>query len=127
MKTLTIKDETTAGQILNEISLKFESEYISVKELIEARIQAEVVRYEKDLGSYIRGLVLPNDMERRLNNKNKTRIDPEKQLYVALEAFQKNGFFILVDDEQIDELDQKFLVDESTHISFVKLTPLVGG
>ncbi len=127
MKTLTIKDETAAGQILNEIALQFESEYITVKELIEARIQAEVVRYEKDLGSYIKGLVLPTDLEKRLNKKNKTRIDPEKQVYVALEAFQKNGFFILVDDEQIEELDQRFLIDESTQISFVKLTPLVGG
>jgi len=127
MKTLTIKDETTSGQILNEIFLKFESEYITVKELIEARIQAEVLRYEKDLGSYIKGLVRPTDIEKRINKKNRTRIDPEKQLYIALEAFQKNGFFILVDDEQIEELNQKFLVDESSQISFVKLTPLVGG
>lgn len=127
MKTLTIKDETAAGQILHELSLRFDSEYITVKELIEARIQAEVVRYEKDMGSYIRGLVLPTDIEKRLNKKNTSRIDPEKQLYVALEAFKRNGFFILVDDEQIEELDQKFLVDESTQISFVKLTPLVGG
>lgn len=127
MKTLTIKDETAAGQILHELSLRFDSEYITVKELIEARIQAEVVRYEKDMSSYIRGLVLPTDIEKRLNKKNTSRIDPEKQLYVALEAFKRNGFFILVDDEQIEELDQKFLVDESTQISFVKLTPLVGG
>jgi len=127
MKTLIIKDETATGKILNEILLQFESEYITVKELIEARIEAEILRYEKDLNSYINGLVLPTDIERRLNKKNKTRIDPEKQLYVALEAFQNNGFFILVGNEQIEKLDQQFLVDESTQISFVKLTPLVGG
>ena len=49
------------------------------------------------------------------------------QTYVAMEAFKNNGFFILIDDEQVDDLTQKFLVDESTTVSFVKLTPLVGG
>lgn len=39
---LTIQDETTAGQILNEITLRFEAKYITVKELIEARIESEI-------------------------------------------------------------------------------------
>ena len=60
-------------------------------------------------------------------NKKTQKIDPEKQLYVALQGFQKNGFFILVDDEQVETLEQKFLVDESTLVTFIKLTPLVGG
>ena len=127
MKTLTITDESTAGKILQKISLEFEAEYISVKELIEARIKAEIDRYEQDAQSYRNGLVLPSDMEKRLNNKNRPEIDLEKQLYVALEAFQRNGFFILIDDEQAESLDEKFLVDESTQVSFIKLTPLVGG
>ena len=55
------------------------------------------------------------------------KVDEEKQIYVALEAFQKNGFFILIDDEQVETLEQKVLVNESTAVSFIKLTPLVGG
>ena len=129
MSTLTITDETAAGKILNKIALEFETEYISVKELIEARIKLEITRYERDVDSYKKGLVLPTNLEKRLNQKQKERpkIDLEKQLLIALDAFQKNGYFILVDDEQVDELEQKFLVDESTQVTFIKLTPLVGG
>lgn len=127
MKSIIIKDESASGKILHEIELKFETEYISVKELISARITEEVENYQNNIASYKRGLVLPTDLERRLNKKHPPKIDIEKQIYVALNAFMNNGFFILVDDEQVDELDQKFLIDESTHVSFVKLTPLIGG
>ena len=127
MNNLTIKDETTAGQILNEITLRFENEYITVKELIEARIKSEIEHYENNIKSYKNGLVRPNDLEKRLNNKKRKVIDLEKQLYIAFEAFQKNGFFIIVDDEQVENLEDRFLVDETTHVSFIKLTQLVGG
>tara|TARA_R110002124_G_scaffold287021_3_gene469796 strand:+ start:19895 stop:20278 length:384 start_codon:yes stop_codon:yes gene_type:complete len=127
MNTLKVTDESAAGHILHEISLQFESEYITVLELIEARINSEIQRYEQDVNNYQKGLVLPHDMEKRLNRKKVIKLDREKQLYVALEAFRNNGFFILVDDEQVDSLEQRFLVDESTHVSFIKLTPMVGG
>ena len=127
MNILTIKDETAAGRVLHQILLEFENEYISVKQLIEARIRAEIKRYEKNIDSYKKGLVLPTNLEKRLNNKKTPKIDVEKQLYIALEAFQNNGFFILVDDEQVEELDEKFLINETTQVSFIKLTPLVGG
>ena len=128
MNTLIIKDEAISGKLLHEISLKFENQYITVKELIAKRIEKEVERYQNDLKSYTTNcLVLPNDLEKRLKNKSPKRVDIEKQVYVALEAFKNNGFFILIDDEQVDRLDQKFLIDEQTHVSFIKLTPLVGG
>jgi len=126
MHTLQIKDESTSGEILNELLLQFESEYITVEQLIKARIDAEIKRYEKDAEGYRKGLVQSGHLEKRLNKPNK-QIDAEKQLYVALKSFKENGFFILVDDEQVDELQQKFFVDESTVVSFIKLTPLIGG
>lgn len=128
MNILIIKDEAISGKVLHEISIKFENEYITVKELIAKRIEKEVERYQNDLSSYTtKGLVLPTDLEKRLYKKSSRSIDVEKQIYVALEAFKNNGFFILIDDEQVDQLEQKFLVDKSTHVSFIKLTPLVGG
>ena len=128
MNTLVIKDEAVSGKVLNEISLKFENEYITVKELIAKRIENEVERYQHDLSNYrIKGLVLPTDLETRLNRKDSIKIDVEKQVYIALDAFKNNGFFILIDDEQVEHLEEKFLVDETTNVSFVKLTPLIGG
>lgn len=128
MKTLTIKDENLAGKILHEISLQFEREYVTVKELIEERIRKEVDKYMNEVAEYRHGLVQPGATERRMNGSKKERkIDLEQQILVALDAFQKNGFFILIDNEQAEDLEQQFLIQETTHVSFVKLTPLVGG
>ena len=127
MNTLTISDESATGQILQELPVQFKSEYITVRELIEARIAEEIKKYESSGVNYKSGLVQPTNLELRLNNKKATKIDLEKQLYVALDAFNKNGFFILINNEQVESLEQKFLVDESTRVSFIKLTPLVGG
>ncbi len=72
----------------------------------------------------------PTEAEKTLNGfkvKNRPSIDAEKQVYIALNAFQKNGFFMLVDDKQIEELDQRISLLHDSKISFVKLTPLVGG
>jgi len=44
-----------------------------------------------------------------------------------LDAFQKNSFFVLVDDYQVADLQEEMLVSKDTKVSFVQLTPLVGG
>ena len=112
---------------MNEIALKFSSEYITVKELIAARIKEEVSLYESKNASVGSGLVTPTNIEQRLNQKKVPKIDVEKQIYVALDAFENNGFFILIDNEQVEKLDEKFLIDGTSNVSFIKLTPLVGG
>ena len=67
-------------------------------------------------------------MEKLLNNKpERKKVDAEKQLTIALEAFEGNGFFILVNNKQLESLDDQVTVTADSSISFVKLTPLVGG
>jgi hypothetical protein len=127
MNTITIQDESAAGDILNEITLKFNEEYITISELIKARIELEITRYENNVESYKNGLVTPGKLESKLNNKKTKSIDTEKQLYIALDAFNTNGFILIVDDLQVENINQKVLVDKSTTVSFIKLTPLVGG
>lgn len=127
---LTIKDETFAGKILQEIALEFSSENVSVKEIITQRVLQEVENYNQKLPNHFNGLIEPTDAEKTLNGyklKPKKLIDGEKQVYVALDAFQKNGFFVLVDNLQVENLDQIVQLKQSTAISFIKLTPLVGG
>lgn len=127
MKTISIKDASATGKILNEITLKFQEEYISIKELIASRIKRELELYQNRAMNFRNGLVVPSDLESRLNNRIPPKIDINEQIKIATEAFEKNGFFILVDDEQVEDLDQKFHIDDSTEIAFIKLTPLVGG
>jgi len=128
--TLSLRDENFSGNVLNEVLVNFQSENVSVKDIIEARVQAEVNAYNKRLPEYYHGLIEPTDAEKTLNGyklRTKKPIDGEKQVYVALDAFQKNGFFVLVDNQQCASLEQTVLLRQDTQISFVKLTPLVGG
>lgn len=127
MNSISIKDETASGKVLHEIALQFENEYITARELITERIAQEIKNYNKKISKFEHVLVKPSDLELKLNRKVPVEIDVEKQVFIALDAFQKNGFFILVDDEQVVELDQKFLIDTTTNVTFFKLTPLVGG
>jgi hypothetical protein len=127
---LIVKDETFAGKILREISLEFKSEMVSVREIITERVLQEVEIYNHKLPEYFNGLIEPTEAEKTLNGyklKPKKLIDGEKQVYTALDAFQKNGFFMLVDSIQAESLEQMLELKPNTQISFIKLTPLVGG
>jgi len=128
--TITIKDETFAGKVLHELNLEFAAETVTVKDIITERVLKEVEQYNNKLPEYFKGLIQPSAAEKTLNGyklKNRKKIDGEKQVYTALDAFQKNGFFVLVDDEQITNLNEAIELPSERKISFVKLTPLVGG
>jgi hypothetical protein len=130
MTTLTINDESALGTVLNQFTMNIKFDTIKVKELIEARVYHEVEEYNDRLPEVFNGLVQPSYAEKVLNGfklKEKRKIDPEKQLYIALDAFQKNGYFILIDNRQAEDLEEEVLVSASTTVSFVKLTALVGG
>jgi|SRR6185503_4531838 len=128
--TLTINDETTSGLKTNSFTLDWLTERMTVRELIRARIYQEVQDYNSKQPEYFRGLVEPTQAERTLNGyklKARRQIDWQEQYNRALEAFERNGFFILVGDKQAETLDEEFEVKVDTEVSFVRLMPLVGG
>jgi hypothetical protein len=128
--TLTITDETAGGKVTNEVNISFENELSTVQEIIRARVFAEVEAYDTKLPEYYRGLIQPGETEQTLNGykmKKRRRVDAEQQYLTALDAFQKNGFFLLIDNIQAESLEQMVLINQNTSISFIKLTPLVGG
>ncbi len=130
MFTLTITDETFTGKILNTISLNFEKELVTIEQIITQRVTKEVEDYNANLSEYFNGLIVPTDAEKSLNGykiKDRKAIDAERQVYIALDAFQKNGFFVLVDNRQAETLKDEVLLNAQTQVSFIKLTPLVGG
>jgi hypothetical protein len=131
--TVMIRDETTTGDTVHEFPLEFPTERITVRDLIRERVYQEVSEYNfrsRREGGVFRGLVQPTDAERTLNGFKVPKgrdIDWEAQFARAIDAFGRNGFFILVDDRQAEALDEAILIGSSTQVSFVKLTPLVGG
>jgi hypothetical protein len=54
-------------------------------------------------------------------------VDWQKQFEVACEAFCRGGFLVLVDEGQKTELDEEITLVPGTEVTFLRLTPLVGG
>ena len=130
MPTLTIFDETTAGERRPGISLDLLTDRITVRELIRKRVYEEVQEFNLRQPEVFRGLVQPTEAERVLNGfklKKARKIDWEKQAEKAEQAFLKRGFLILVDDHQVDSLDEEIEIGLKTEVSFLRLVPLVGG
>jgi hypothetical protein len=128
--TLTIHDETSSGQKTHSFTLECLTERMTVRELIRARIYQEVQDYNAREPEYFRGLVEPTQAERTLNGyrlRERRKLDWQEQFQRATEAFERNGFFVLVGHRQAERLDEEFEVKVDTEVSFVKLVPLVGG
>jgi hypothetical protein len=133
--TLTVRDETATGDVCQEIPLQFPTERITVRELIRERVYQEVQDFNrKSQEQVFRGLVQPTDAERVLNGnrtefrlKQHREIQWKSQFEKALEAFDQNGFLLLIDDQQAENIDQEFTIGHGTQVSFVRLTMLVGG
>ena len=131
--TVLIRDETASGEPVHEFPLEFASEHITVRDLIRERVYQEVSEYNfrsRREGGLFHGLVQPTDAERTLNGFKVPKgrdIDWEAQFARAIDAFGRNGFFILVNDRQAEALDEPIVIGPRTYVSFVKLTPLVGG
>ncbi len=129
-RTLIVYDETSSGEKTSRLTLDCLTETLTVRELIRARIYQEVQDYNLNEPDYFHGLVEPSEAEKMLNGNRlpkRRKIDWEQQFALALEAFERNGFFVLVGDRQAESLDETFSVQVETEVSFVKLMPLVGG
>ena len=128
--TITIHDETSSGQKTHSFTLECLTERMTVRELIRARIYQEVQDYNTRDPEYFRGLVEPTQAERTLNGyrlRERRKLDWQEQFQRAVEAFERNGFFVLVGDRQIESLDEEIALKVDTEVSFVKLVALVGG
>jgi len=131
---LTVRDETASGAVTHELMLEGLAESVTVRELIRSRVYQEVqdynLRQRRQADAAFNGLVTPTDAERTLNGirlRKPREIDWKQQFEKACEAFERNGFFILIDDRQAEHLDEQITLRHDTGVSFVKLVPLVGG
>ena len=130
MLTITIRDETLTGQSIAEHPLDLLTEHVTVRELIRSRVYQEVQDYNRSQPETFRGLIQPTDAEQTLNGyrvRGHRQIDWKAQFDKACDAFERNGFFVLVNDRQPDSLDEELTIDPTKTVTFVKLVPLVGG
>jgi hypothetical protein len=137
--------------------LELPVERMTARDLIRCRIEADVAihnaveraRFDGETAAYDgagRGapnewLVTPGAVERALNGprdaygprpgvKSPERmalIESQPLIAVALEAFARNGFFMIFDGRQIVDLDEVLTVEHDSTLTFLRLVPLVGG
>jgi hypothetical protein len=128
--TLTIRDATLSGETLNEWSLDFLSERITLKELIRGRVYQEVQDHNLRRPPRFQGLIQPADDERALNGPKPARapqIDWRRQFQRALEAFGKKQILVFVNDRHLEDLEEEIEIKPGTEVSFLRLTMLTGG
>ena len=127
---IIVKDETIGGEIKNAFTMETEAKTATVKELIKLRIYEEVNKHNQTTPEFFNSLIQPTQAEMTLNGykmKKNQKIDPEKQYYLALDAFIKNGYFLIINDKQVESLEQEIVIENDLELQFIKLTPLVGG
>ncbi len=128
MVSLYAFDEQTSGERSRSAPLTFPNSTLSVRELIESRVEQEVnhrpslIRPSDGL-NFLPQLATPQTDETHppINDSIETLKE------IALKSFTTNGFFLLVDDVQLTELEQQVTLNDGSHIIFLKLVPLTGG
>ena len=127
---IKLLDKTTDGKLYRETELRLVSNRSTLREILAQRIRQEVDKHNGSDRKLFSGLVQPSDTEEKLNGfklRKPREVSYEKQLELAIEAFGNNGFFVLLDDRQIEDLDTPVTLREDSRLSFVKLVPLIGG
>lgn len=124
-------DQAPGSPMIEGPKLTFEVGQITARQIIRARVMAEVGRYNSaDVPRAYNALVTPAPHEQQLNGPHRERrrpLDVEAQIAVAVEAVVKRRVIILFNGAQVDDLDAPLLVTPVSEARFLKLVPLVGG
>jgi hypothetical protein len=128
--SVTIRDQ--AGVRGDPVAMRLEgvSERTTLRDLIVTRVRDEVARYNADKSDVFRGLVQPEDTTATALGyvmPSRRTVDWERQAERAVESFRTNGFFVLVDDVQVTELDDELSLTPESDIRFIRLVQLIGG
>jgi hypothetical protein len=131
--TVTINDESGSGRVTGTLTLSGIDERVTLRDLVRTRVREEVARFNSEEGgggNIFAGLVMPEGAEpTREGFRMTTRrtIDWNQQADRAIRAFTKNGFFVLVGDRQVTDLDEELHLTADSDIRFIRLVQLVGG
>lgn len=117
---VSVVDETTAGERRTAWCMEIFEERLTLRELIRRRVFQEVAEHNARQGNAgdggeFRGLVLPSKAG---------RVDAQAQYERAVEAFDRNGFVVLVGDRQVEELDELVCLRQRTGLA--RRTPPAG-
>lgn len=110
--------------------LPFSCSIVTARELIAERVRAECDKRLPDgMTSRLLRLDTLNETEKASFQAqlDATSDSVDLQIGRAHEAFKTNGYLLLVDKTQVEDLDEDIHLGSGSVVTFVQLTPLVGG
>ena len=126
MATISIVDAALSGE-RHVWSFDTGDERVPLREIIRWRVREEVAARRLKLSGV---LPQPSPIERTLNGPRAPKaptIDLEAEYTRALDAVAAHQVVVLVNDTQVDDLDALIATEAGCEVTFLRLTPLVGG
>ena len=133
MGQIIIKDETLFGEVTQQQRISMANASFTLRDIIVRRVEEEVERRNSSVADRYQFLIDLAPAERRLNRnvsskiRQRTMLDSAVPIAKAIAAFEANAFFVLVGNRQVDDLEEVIPAAANLEVSFIKLTPLIGG
>jgi hypothetical protein len=131
---LHVYDETPGSKRTLAGTVTLNSQRVKAREVVRRRVEEEVKEYNRWKEGLFQGLVQPENSKRVVNGEmvhyeleEGRAIDLQRQLSVAMEAFDAHGFNLLFDDHEVGGPDEEVVLTGNNTATFVKVVPLIGG
>ncbi len=130
---------------LDTVLLDLLDERITVAELIRRTVEEQVhdllikrkMDAEEARGALDRQYMTPQEVLEQAQKgavrfpskrvKQVPQIDAQAEVKKALGAFKAGAYFVMIDGRQVERLDEEITFAPGTKVTFLRLTPLVGG
>ena len=124
-------DQMPGARTVEGPRLTFRVGQVTAREIVCARVRAEVERHNSNLQPKNNLASLPHGPEEQVlnapRNPHPRPLDAEAQIEVALAEIGRGRVVILFNGEQVSDLDAPLLVTPVSEARFIRLVPLVGG
>jgi hypothetical protein len=127
LKTL---DQVPGLGTVERSPLSFQTREVSARDIVRARVAAEVQRHNSAEGPGPFDWFTPSGPERTLNGARRDRrrpLDTDCQIEVAFEAIRKRRVILLFNGVQVEDIDQPLLLTPVSEARFLRIVPLAGG
>lgn len=128
MATVEMQDISPGGHVLSHATVDGLPGRTRLRDVLAARIDAEVATYNADPGPIYVGLVQPEDAVRYSDGFRMRDPRPldAAHLFLAVEEAVGAGVVVFrIGDETVDDLDHEVAVDEVERITTVMRRPIV--
>lgn len=124
---LTVQDRSLDGSSRNELTLEFLTERITVRELIRSHVFQTVSEANAGRVRHWAGLDRAALKPSPRDDGKPRPLDWQAQFERAVRAFNTGTLVIVVDGRQMEMLEQEIELRVDSAVSFLRLTPLIGG